>query len=83
MNERKWMHGEKLAIVLEGIKGQRLVAELCREHQISHALYYCWRDKFLEAGEKDLIFLGHYISELKIINLVKEVEKNYKNEMEN
>ncbi len=31
-----------------------LVAEICREHQISQALYYRWRDRFLEAGQKGL-----------------------------
>lgn len=30
------------------------MAEICREHQISQVLYYCWRDKFLEAGQKAL-----------------------------
>lgn len=30
----------------EGIKGQKSVAEICREHQISQALYYRWRAGF-------------------------------------
>lgn len=54
MKARKWSAEEKLAIVLEGLRGQRSVAEICREHQISQALYYRWRDKFLEAGQKAL-----------------------------
>jgi transposase-like protein len=42
-----------MAIVL-GVKGGKSVAEICREHQISQALYYRWRDRFLEAGQKGL-----------------------------
>ncbi|WP_373920418.1 helix-turn-helix domain-containing protein [Thermodesulfovibrio sp. Kuro-1] len=43
-----------MAIVLEGIKGTKSVADICREHKISQALYYRWRDKFLEGGKKAL-----------------------------
>jgi hypothetical protein len=46
---------EKLAIVLEGLKEKRSVADICREHKISQTLYYRWRDKFLESGRKGLI----------------------------
>ena len=54
MKLRKWSCEEKMAIVLEGLRGQKSVAEICREHQISQALYYRWRDRFLEAGQKGL-----------------------------
>ena len=55
MKRRNWALNEKLAIVLEGLKETRSVAEICREQQISQALYYRWRDKFLEGGKKFLI----------------------------
>jgi transposase-like protein len=54
MPRRNWSVDEKLAIVLEGLKEKRAVAEICQEHQISQSLYYRWRDKFLEAGKKGL-----------------------------
>ena len=54
MKLRKWSSEDKMAIVLEGLRGQKSVAEICREHQISQALYYRWRDRFLEAGKKGL-----------------------------
>ena len=40
--------------MLEGLRRQKSVAEICREHQISQALIYRWRDRFLEAGQKGL-----------------------------
>ena len=55
MKQRKWTAEEKLAIVIEGLKEKRSVADICREHQISQTLYYRWRDRFLEAGKKGLV----------------------------
>lgn len=54
MKPRKWSVEEKLAIVMEGLKERKPVAEICREHKISQALYYKWRDKFLESGKRGL-----------------------------
>jgi transposase-like protein len=55
MKQRKWTSEEKIAIVLEGIKGSKSVADICREHKIGQSLYYRWRDKFLEGGKKALM----------------------------
>jgi len=55
MKPRRWTADEKFAIVLEGLKEKKSVAEICREHQISESLYYRWRDRFLEAGKKGLV----------------------------
>ncbi|MCX7822544.1 MAG: transposase [Syntrophobacterales bacterium] len=55
MKQSKWTAEEKMAIVLEGIKGSKSVAELFREHNISQALYYRLRDKFLEGGKSALV----------------------------
>jgi transposase-like protein len=54
MRRRNWSTEEKQAIVLEGLRGMRSVAEICREHQISQTLYYRWRDKFLEGARNGL-----------------------------
>jgi len=54
MKGRTWSAEEKLAIVLEGIKGAKPVAEICREHQIAQTQYYQWRDRFLEGGKRAL-----------------------------
>ena len=55
MKQRRWSAEEKLAIVLEGLKEKRPVADICREHQISQTLYYRWRDKFFEGAKKALV----------------------------
>ena len=47
---RSWTAEQKLAVVLAGLRGERSVKEVCREHQISETLYYGWRDKLLEGG---------------------------------
>ncbi len=51
---RTWTVAQKLEIVLTGLRGDRSIAELCREHQISENLYYTWRDKLLEGGAERL-----------------------------
>lgn len=37
----------KLEVVLEGLRGEKPVAQVCREKQITDSLYYKWRDQFL------------------------------------
>ena len=54
MKRRVWAIEEKMAIVMEGIQGKTVVSEICRKNQISEALYYRWRDIFLEGGQEAL-----------------------------
>ncbi|HEY6396781.1 MAG TPA: transposase [Solirubrobacteraceae bacterium] len=51
---RTWTVAQKLQIVLAGLRGDRSVAEVCREHQISENLFYTWREKLLEGGAERL-----------------------------
>ena len=44
---------EKIRIVLEGLRGEDSIAELCRR-EIAQNLYYRWSKDFLEAGKKRL-----------------------------
>jgi len=46
---------EKLSIVLEGLKAESTISDICRKHGLSQTLYYKWRDKFLEGGKKGLM----------------------------
>ena len=45
---------EKIRIVLDGLRGEESVAELCRREGISQGIYYKWSKDFLEAGKKRL-----------------------------
>ena len=45
---------EKIRIVLEGLRGEYSIAELCRREGIAQSLYYAWSKEFLEAGKKRL-----------------------------
>ncbi len=54
MKGRKWSAEEKMAIVLEGLRGERNISDICREHKINQSQYYKWRDRFLEGGKSAL-----------------------------
>ena len=45
---------EKIRIVLEGLRGEYSIAELCRREGIAGSLYYSWSKEFLEAGKRRL-----------------------------
>ena len=45
---------EKIRIVLDGLRGEESIAELCRKEGIAQGLYYKWSKDFLEAGKKRL-----------------------------
>ena len=51
---RKFTSEEKIRIVLEGLRGEESIAELCRREGISPNLYYNWSKEFLEAGKRRL-----------------------------
>ena len=51
---RKFSSEEKIRIVLEGLKGEESVAEICRLEGIAPALYYRWSKDFIEAGKRRL-----------------------------
>ena len=51
---RKFSPEEKIRIVLEGLRGEQSVSDLCRREGIASNLYYRWSKDFLEAGKKQL-----------------------------
>ena len=53
-DRRKWSPEQKAEIVLAGLRGDRSVRDVCREHDVSETLYYGWRDKLLEGGTEAL-----------------------------
>lgn len=52
--QRKHSAEEKIRIVLEGLRGEDSIAELCRREGIAQSLYYEWSKEFLEAGKARL-----------------------------
>lgn len=51
---RKYSAEEKIRIVLEGLRGEDSIAELCRREGINPNMYYKWSKEFLEAGKAQL-----------------------------
>ena len=45
---------QKVLIVMEGIRGEQSIAELCRKYGISDSTYYKWNKEFIEAGKARL-----------------------------
>jgi transposase len=45
---------DKIRIVLEGLRGEDSIAELCRREGIAQSMYYGWSKEFLEAGKRRL-----------------------------
>jgi transposase len=51
---RKFGAEEKIRIILEGLKGEFSIAEICRKENVHPTQYYKWSKDFLEAGKKRL-----------------------------
>ena len=47
---RQYSAEEKIRIVLDGLRGEHSIAELCRREGIAESLYYTWSKEFLEAA---------------------------------
>ena len=45
---------DKIRIVLQGLRGEESIAEICRREGLHQNLYYRWSKDFLEAGKKRL-----------------------------
>ena len=45
---------EKIRIIIDGMRGEYTVAELCRKEGINQGTYYKWTKDFMDAGKKRL-----------------------------
>ena len=52
---KKYSAEDKMRIVLEGLRGEEKIAELCRREGIHQNMYYKWSKEFLEAGKQRLV----------------------------
>ena len=51
---RKFTAEEKIRVVLEGLRGETPISEICRRHSIPSSIYYKWSKAFLDAGKNGL-----------------------------
>jgi transposase len=51
----KFSAEEKIRVILEGLRGDESISELCRHEGIAPSIYYKWSKSFLEAGKKRLM----------------------------
>ena len=54
VTRKQYSAEEKIRIVLDGLRGESSIAELCRREGIAEGLYYSWSKEFLEAGKRRL-----------------------------
>jgi len=54
VSRRRFPSEEKIRILLEGVRAEVTVAELCRREGIHPTVYYKWLKDFMEAGKKRL-----------------------------
>lgn len=52
--QKAYTSEQKILIVMEGMRAELSVAELCRKYGISQPTYYKWNKEFIEAGKKRL-----------------------------
>lgn len=72
---RKFTASQKLEIVLAGLRGDRTVKDICREHEIAETLYYSWRDKLLEGGRLALAGKDERQGEKEMARRIRELER--------
>ncbi len=72
---RKFSAQQKLEIVLAGLRGDRSVKDVCRDHEIAETLYYTWRDKLLEGGREQLAGKEERQGEKELRKRVRELER--------
>ena len=72
---RTWTAQQKIEIVIAGLRGDRSIKEVCREHEIAETLYYSWRDKLLEGGKTALAGKEERTGEKELRRKIRELER--------
>jgi transposase len=54
VTRKQYSAEDKIRIVLDGLRGDASIAELCRREGIAESMYYAWSEEFLEAGKRRL-----------------------------
>ena len=72
---RTWTAQQKIDIGIAGLRGDRSIKEVCREHEIAETLYYSWRDKLLEGGKAALAGKEERTGEKELRRKIRELER--------
>jgi transposase len=73
---KKYNAEEKMRIVLEGLRGETSIAELCRREGLHPNLYYKWSKEFIEAGKQRLVGDTHCEADSREVNEMRsEIEQ--------
>ena len=75
---KKYSAEEKIRIVLEGLRGESTIAELCRREGIAQSLYYKWSKEFLEAGKQRLSGNTKRQADSEQVNSIKDENEQLK-----
>ena len=72
---RKFSGQQKLELVLASLRGEKTIAELCREHEISETLLRRWRDQLLDAGLDRLAGVQERSAQAELRKKISELER--------
>ena len=54
--KRRFTAEDKIRIVMEGLRGEIPITELCRRENLTTVTYYKWSKEFLDAGKKRRLY---------------------------
>ena len=72
---QRWTAKAKLEVVLEGLRHEESVAELCRRRGITQSMYYAWRETLLQAGEEGLTYAGRTAREAALHKQLRAAQR--------
>jgi transposase len=72
---RTWTAQQKIEIVLAGLRGDRSIKEVGRDHEIAETLYYSWRGRLLEGGREALAGEEERNGEKELRRKIGELER--------
>jgi transposase len=73
--KRQFTAQQKLEIVLAGLRGDKSVQDVCREHEITQGQFYQWREKLLEGGKVALAGTSDRAAERELRKKIGELER--------
>lgn len=77
-SRKKYSAEEKVRIVLEGLRGEVTIAELCRREGIHPNMYYKWSKDFLEAGKARLVGDGRREADSQEVKVMRSENEQLK-----